>query len=313
MAARRHALSLLLLCIGATPAGNADVYRYQDESGRWVFTDRQPPPGKDYEQTAGVPASREMPGVDVRRVDAADASSIRARNECLCPMQVAVWLTAAENATLGDDSQGATVLLAPRAEQTVIEVRPRRRGSPWSFEFEYGFVPGDPKARHAPTEPYRPPFAAATAYELTQAWPDQATHNTADSRYAVDIAMPEGAPVYAAREGLVVAVAYANFEGGSDRDQYVRRANQVRILHDDGTFGVYAHLAWDSIRVRPGQRVARGERIAASGNTGFTTGPHLHFAVLRNAGLQVESVPVEFADGRGNSLRPSTGMLLANP
>jgi len=87
----------------------------------------------------------------------------------------------------------------------------------------------------------------------------------------------------------------------------------VRVLHDDGTFAVYAHLAWDSIRVRPGQQVARGERIAASGNTGFTTGPHLHFVVLRNEGLKSVSVPVRFSNGRGGVVTPRTGQPLVNP
>jgi septal ring factor EnvC (AmiA/AmiB activator) len=48
------------------------------------------------------------------------------------------------------------------------------------------------------------------------------------------------------------------------------QANMVEILHDDGTIGVYAHLHWDSVRVRPGQHVQhvqRGEYIADSGNT----------------------------------------------
>jgi murein DD-endopeptidase MepM/ murein hydrolase activator NlpD len=46
---------------------------------------------------------------------------------------------------------------------------------------------------------------------------------------------------------------------------------------------VYAHLQLDSIRVQPGRVVLMGEQIARSGNTGFSSGPHLHFAVQRNA------------------------------
>ena len=56
----------------------------------------------------------------------------------------------------------------------------------------------------------------------------------------------------------------------------------VQILHEDGTIAVYAHLHWDSIRVRIGDHVSRGQYIANSGSTGFSSGPHLHFAVIRN-------------------------------
>jgi murein DD-endopeptidase MepM/ murein hydrolase activator NlpD len=58
---------------------------------------------------------------------------------------------------------------------------------------------------------------------------------------------------------------------------------------------LYGHLNWNSIRVVPGQRIARGEYLADSGNTGFSTGPHLHFVVQRNEGGRIVSVPVSFA------------------
>jgi murein DD-endopeptidase MepM/ murein hydrolase activator NlpD len=88
------------------------------------------------------------------------------------------------------------------------------------------------------------------------------------------------------------------------------QANMIEILHDDGTIGMYAHLHWDSVRVQPGQYVHRGEYIADSGATGFTTGAHLHFAVLRNAGLQAESVPIQFSGPGGVAITPQTDMML---
>ncbi len=87
-------------------------------------------------------------------------------------------------------------------------------------------------------------------------------------------------------------------------------ANVVRILHDDGTYAVYAHLNWNSIRVKPGDRVVTGQYIADSGNTGLSSGPHLHFAVLRNAGLRVESLPAAFRAPNNSRVAPISGEML---
>jgi len=78
----------------------------------------------------------------------------------------------------------------------------------------------------------------------------------------------------------------------------------VRILHEDGTMAIYAHLQLDSIRVHAGSVVLAGERIALSGNTGYSSGPHLHFAVQRNAGMHLVSVPIVFRGEGDSSVRP---------
>ena len=67
----------------------------------------------------------------------------------------------------------------------------------------------------------------------------------------------------------------------------------------------YCHLAPHSAKVRIGQKVRAGELLAASGNTGFTSGPHLHFAVFKaRNGYGRETIPVRFrtADGSGITL-----------
>jgi hypothetical protein len=307
-------LSILAALLGI-PAicGAGDIYRYRDDSGRWVFSDRVPESGRDYrlEIMPGAGAAG-APAVMVRRESADGRQRLLARNDCYCSVEVTVVLTGAVNAA-GIVADQAKLVVPARESRELIQVAPLRQDAPWSFDYEYGFVLGDPSARHRPGSPYRLPFAAGQAYLVTQAAPDRATHDTPDSQYAVDFAMPEGTGVYASRAGIVVEVAYGNFRAGLDREAFGARANLVRILHDDGTFAVYAHLRRDSVRVRVGQQVRRGELIGASGNTGYSTGPHLHFAVTRNAGLRTVSIPVLFDDGTGRGAAPLTGQRLANP
>jgi murein DD-endopeptidase MepM/ murein hydrolase activator NlpD len=119
--------------------------------------------------------------------------------------------------------------------------------------------------------------------------------------------MPIGTHIYAARAGVVIEIASDFFEAGVDAAKDGPRANVVRILHDDGTMSLYGHLNWNSIRVVPGQRVERGEYIADSGNTGFSTGPHLHFVVQRNRGGAIISLPVQFEGASGAAIAVRAG------
>jgi murein DD-endopeptidase MepM/ murein hydrolase activator NlpD len=78
---------------------------------------------------------------------------------------------------------------------------------------------------------------------------------------------------------------------GTDPKRFGDRANYVRVLHADGSMAVYAHLAPASLLRRPGDRVVVGQLIGKSGNTGYSTGPHLHFSVQRNVGMALHSIP----------------------
>jgi len=84
----------------------------------------------------------------------------------------------------------------------------------------------------------------------------------------IDIANVAGTPIKAAMEGRVSDVGYHSSYG-----------NYVVISHDGGYQTMYAHLS--AYKVAKGQRIAQGETIAQMGNTGYSTGTHLHFSVFR--------------------------------
>lgn len=85
----------------------------------------------------------------------------------------------------------------------------------------------------------------------------------------LDIANRHGSSVRAPADGIVVKVARERFLGKT-----------ISIKHGYGTKTIYGHLS--KINVRVGEKVKRGQKIAAIGNTGRSTGPHLHYAVKVN-------------------------------
>jgi murein DD-endopeptidase MepM/ murein hydrolase activator NlpD len=124
------------------------------------------------------------------------------------------------------------------------------------------------------------------------------THFTKATLHAVDIAMPAGTPVVAARDGIVEA---AESHHGSD-EPVTYEGNFVRVRHGDGTAAIYAHLSHQGVAVAVGGRVVPGQLLGYSGATGDVDAAHLHFGVTRleknSAGWQEEvSIPVKFYIG----------------
>jgi len=102
---------------------------------------------------------------------------------------------------------------------------------------------------------------------------DPFTHQ-ARQHDGVDLAAPEGTPILAAADGVVVS---AGPRGGY--------GNAVEVAHPDGTTSLYAHAR--EVTVHPGQRVRAGDELATVGSTGRSTGNHLHFE-LRRGGHAVD-------------------------
>lgn len=126
---------------------------------------------------------------------------------------------------------------------------------------------------------YLPPLRPASNYPVVQGFGGGYSH-TGASRYALDFAAPVGTPVFAARNGVVIDTKDDGQLGGASK-RFAKHANFVAILHSDGTTGEYYHLKYKGVVVTREQKVKAGELIGYSGNTGFSSLPHLHFAVYK--------------------------------
>ena len=135
--------------------------------------------------------------------------------------------------------------------------------------------------------------------------------HTGREEFSLDFAMPEGTQILASRRGTVVRVV----DGFTRCCLPVGRsheANQVIVLHANGTFASYVHLR-PGIPVKPGQSVDAGELVGYSGSTGYATMPHLHFSVsIRDASKQPQTIPVRFQNGTPQGYLPKPWRLYQN-
>ncbi|WP_432085119.1 M23 family metallopeptidase [Streptomyces sp. bgisy095] len=106
-----------------------------------------------------------------------------------------------------------------------------------------------------------------------------------------DFAVPVGTPVKAAAAGTVVK---AGPYGGGDGPAY---GNAIVVKHANGKYSQYAHLS--KIQVKIGQKVGAGQRIALSGNTGNSSGPHLHFEIRTTPNYGSAVNPAAFLRAHG--------------
>jgi murein DD-endopeptidase MepM/ murein hydrolase activator NlpD len=86
----------------------------------------------------------------------------------------------------------------------------------------------------------------------------------------VDLSAPQGTVVRAAMEGKISALSYDRTYG-----------NFIIISHPGGYQTMYAHL--NTVSVKKGDQVIQGAQIGTVGSTGYSTGPHLHFAIFKNS------------------------------
>ncbi len=288
MQPRTYIAALALLVALLPVPGSAQVYRWVDKNGVVHYGDRQAG-NAAMSKVRVIPVPVEPSAIARLRVEAGDGEYLAfADNSLAGPIEVLLGFGRSSNVR-GEPALPARATVPARGSVLVARLRAEDPGRSGDFELSLTGVPGNPSARPQDVEYLLP--LRQSRNRVDQGFGGQFSHQDDQNRYALDFAAEIGTPVLAARSGTVMQVESDFSKAGLKREKYGGRANFVRIVHDDGSMALYAHLKADGAVVRAGQRVSAGQQIGLSGNTGFTTGPHLHFAVQVNRGMRLLAIP----------------------
>jgi len=279
---------LLFFCglfMASTSAVAMTIYKSTDANGVVSYSDR---PSKGSQvfvfQDRMVEHLERQVYLDIKKQKGTDVVFVR--NDLYAPVEVALAFTGMSNVR-GAPAQTIRRVLPARSNTRLALLTAISGGQPLVYTPQFQYSLGDPGGA---AQNYRYPLPwRGGPFRLSQGANGQYSHYGPKNKYAMDIAMPVGTQIIAARAGVVVKTENAQSGRGNDAS-----GNFVRVLHDDGTMGVYLHLKQGSVSVREGQRVTVGSPLALSGNTGNSSGPHLHFVVQRNTGQGLVSIPYQF-------------------
>lgn len=283
----------LIVALSVTTALAVEIYKYQDENGNWVFGDKQPEVESEKLKLEIEQKNTLEPELVTELIN--DVEVLSVKNPFYAPIEVVVKSEVF-------DKGGARGVIKANTTEPIYD-----GGLDYSdAELFWGF--GDPEAVHD-NQPYHIPTDHYSELQVTQSFNGRFSHSAVPNIYAVDIAMDVGTHITAAKAGTVFYVKDDYFYSGQ-KEYFADKANVIYILHEDGTYAAYAHLLGGTAQVKAGDEVSVGTRLARSGSSGYSTGPHLHFVIRRNAGLQEVSVPFEFIDKAGRLFIPRAGMLV---
>lgn len=205
-----------------------------------------------------------------------------------CPLRI--WVKSNQNDSLAKRIN--PIVLRPYQDSTFI--LPMKQ-DPITFSSRLGDT-----SRIVPSPTVGLPFPKGKSYRILQGNQTQFTHQGSFSQFAVDFDLDTGDTIASSSDGLVVGVVESYSKGG--KKAIWRDFSNFITIYDPstGVFFQYVHLKENGSFVSVGDQVRAGDPIGLSGNTGFSTRPHLHFACFKPAHSQdgLQSIPFQFTTGQ---------------
>ncbi|RYG52117.1 MAG: M23 family metallopeptidase [Chitinophagaceae bacterium] len=241
----------------------------------------------------GLVSMAQAPRVYREVVD--DVHSIFADNEAYSP--ASLQFSFSLNNMAFSEKEDKVFVVPPRSKKIKLgEIRRINPTNAYSLNYKFKYNTGDVTINSKDHSAlYDLPFAKGRSYKIYQGYDGRLSHQNEKS---LDFTMPEGTEIFAAREGVVVKLIESNSESCPSKD-CIKYNNELIIMHPDGTFAAYVHLKQNGALFNVGDSVKQGDLIAYSGNTGWSTGPHLHFTCYIQTFDVRETLPTKFRINKG--------------
>ncbi len=208
----------MLFCGVAAQAKH--IYQYTDAQGIVHYTDVKPP-----DATTGVKATlvrtEQQPLLRSREDGSDDDRTIVLVNEAGGPITAEMDLEEATNVRSEPAVLPVRVVVPGRSEVRALRIVATNPAAGFRYRYKYSAVLGDYLAQPDAAAHYQLPFSTAkidpaNPIRISQGFDGKFSHHDAGSRYAVDIMMPEGTPVLAARDGVVMSIDNDFYGNGLD-------------------------------------------------------------------------------------------------
>ncbi|SNR75384.1 M23 family metallopeptidase [Dokdonia pacifica] len=216
--------------------------------------------------------------------------TIYADNNEYCPVTIQLEFTVT-NLSLKDPNNNLYVIQPRQKKQLVTQLTVTQKNKGYKLSYTSWTNYGDAtKNTYDHDYAYDLPYAKGQSFKVHQGYNGTFSHY---NKNALDFDMSIGSAIHAVRNGVVIKIVTQHHQNCGTKE-CKKYNNHIIIYHSDGTFAEYTHLKQNGVTVALGDIIKQGQLIGYSGNTGWSTGPHLHLEVFLQKMRKRETIQTKF-------------------